>query len=103
MIQSGQTARDINFLRGFGIEPTCCRLVCVKACTSFKASYEGIAAQIHSVATPGSAGHRLTDLPYERLPTPLYPFEQVTREDIGEATCFRPLREERSHGLHSGL
>jgi len=95
VMQSGQTERDINFLRGFGIEPTCCRVVCVKACTSFKASYEGVCAKIYSVATPGSAGHILADLPYTRLPTPLYPFQEVCKDDIGVPICFRQLREER--------
>lgn len=89
VMQSGQTERDINFLRGFGIEPTCCRVVCVKACTSFKASYEGVAAKIYPVATPGSAGHILADLPYTRLPTPLYPFQEVCKDDIGAPICFR--------------
>jgi len=89
VIRSGQTERDIQFFRGFGIEPAYCRLVCVKACTSFKVSYEPIAAAICTAATPGSAGHVLTDLPYERLPKPLYPFQEIEERHICEPVCFR--------------
>jgi len=89
VIRSGQTERDIQFFRGFGIEPADCRLVCVKACASFRASYEGVAAQIHTVATPGSAGHVLTELPYTRLPQPLYPFQQIDESHISQPVCLR--------------
>lgn len=89
VIRSGQTQRDIQFLRGFGIEPSECDLVCIKACTSFRASYGDLAAEIHTVATPGSAGHVLTALPYTRLPSPMYPFQEIEESDIRRPVCLR--------------
>ena len=80
---------DVGFYRGFGIEPTLCDLVSVKACTSFRAAYESIAAEICNTATAGAAGTCLSALPYKKRPTPLYPFEEISEGDISEAKIFR--------------
>ena len=86
---SSATEGDLGFYRGFGIEPQFCDLVSVKACTSFRAAYEPIAAEICNAATPGAAGTVLTELPYQNRPVPMYPFEEITEADITEATCYR--------------
>ena len=80
---------DLQFYRSFGIEPTLCRLVSVKACASFRAGYEPISARICGTATPGAAGGVLTDLPFTRLPSPLYPFAEITEEDISAPVRYR--------------
>lgn len=81
--------RDIQFFRGFGVEPSVCRLICIKANTSFKAGYTSVNARIYRTATPGSAGAILPDLPYKRLPKPCYPFQEISESDIRSAVCFR--------------
>ena len=86
---AGHNNGDKQFYRGFGIEPTLCNLVCVKACTSFRAGYESISAEICNAATPGAAGPLLTGLPFERLPHPFFPFEEISREQITEPITFR--------------
>lgn len=53
------------------------------------AGYEPISDGIYNTNTPGAAGVVLTDLPYERRPVPLYPFEEITEKDITEPECFR--------------
>ncbi len=80
---------DKQFYRAFGIEPTLCDLVCVKACTSFRAGYEPISAAICNTATPGAAGPVLTALPYTDLPKPFYPFTAITEADITPPTRYR--------------
>ena len=85
----GKFEGDLNFYRSFGIEPADCDLVGVKACTSFRAGYEPIAAEICNTDTPGAAGGVLTDLPFEKRPVPMYPFEEITKENISEAKCYR--------------
>lgn len=85
----GQNNGDLQFYRGFGIEPTLCRLVCVKACSSFRAGYEPVSALICNTATPGAAGPVLTDLPFEKIPTPLYPFQEISENMIGAAEIYR--------------
>lgn len=80
---------NLQFYRGFGIDPELCQLVCVKACTSFRACYEPIAVAIYSPVTNGAAGTALTALPFKNLPHPLYPFDEITENDIGEAKSYR--------------
>ena len=78
----GNFEGDMNFYRSFGIEPTECDLVCVKACTSFRAGYEPVSAEICNTATPGAANADLAALPYRNRPVPMFPFEEITEEDI---------------------
>ncbi len=80
---------DINFYRGFGIDPQSQKLVNIKACTSFRAGYEPISEEICNASTPGAAGTVLTDLPYENLVMPMYPFKDITEDMISEAICYR--------------
>ncbi len=49
---AGSNCKDPQFYRSVGIEPTLCRLVDVKACTSFRAAYEPISALICNTITP---------------------------------------------------
>ena len=86
---NGKAEGDLNFYRSFGIEPAECDLVCVKACTSFRAGYEGISAEICNTNTPGAAGVALTELPYKKRPVPTYPFEEITEQDIKAPICYR--------------
>ena len=85
----GNFEGDLNFYRSFGIEPTECDLVCVKACTSFRAGYEPVSSEICNTDTPGAAGGVLTDLPYQNRPVPMYPFEEITEEDVSAPKCYR--------------
>ena len=85
----GQNHGDLNFYRSFGVEPAKLDLVCVKACTSFRAGYLPIAAEICNTETPGAAGTNLRALPFERLPKPFYPFEETTEEQIPTPKIFR--------------
>lgn len=80
---------DLAFYRSFGIEPEFCDLVCVKACTSFRAGYAPISAEICNANTLGAAGPVLTDLPFGNRPKPLYPFEEITEKEITKARKYR--------------
>ena len=83
------SCRDLQFYRSVGIEPTLCRLVDVKACTSFRVAYEPISALICNTITPGAAGVELTTLPFKNIPKPFYPFTEITEDLIGEPVCLR--------------
>ena len=72
-----------------GIEPTLCRLVDVKACTSFRAAYEPISALICNTITPGAAGVELKTLPFKNIPKPFYPFQETTEDMIPVPVCLR--------------
>ena len=92
LIRVGQNdagAGDLNFFRSFGIDVENCALVAVKACTSFRAGYEPYAGEICNASTAGAACPDILSLPYERLPKPTYPFEEITESDIRWAKCHR--------------
>jgi microcystin degradation protein MlrC len=80
---------DPGFFRAFGIEPSEQQLVNIKACTSFRSSYESISSMICDTYTPGLANPNLTELPYKKLPHPLYPFDEISENDISAPDCFR--------------
>ena len=85
----GGTEGDKNYYNNFGMDPELMNLVCVKACTSFRAGYQTFSAEICSTDTPGAASPMIKKLPYERRPKPLYPFEEVTVDDIIKAKIYR--------------
>ena len=80
---------DLAFYRSFGIAPEFCDLVSVKACTSFRAGYTAIAEEICNSDTLGAAGGVLNDLPYEKRPIPMFPFEDITEAQISKAKRYR--------------
>ena len=86
---NAQANGDLNFYRGFGIDPLAQQLVNIKACTSFRAGYEPVSEEICNTSTPGAAGTVLKDLPFKNRPVPLYPFEAITEQDITEPKCYR--------------
>lgn len=86
---NSQLNGDLQFYRGFGIEPTLCDLVNVKRCTSFRVNYEPFAAMICNASTPGASSPDLKSLPYQRIPRPFYPFDEVTEEMIDQPVCYR--------------
>ena len=86
---SGSSCRDPQFYRSVGIEPTLCRLVDVKACTSFRAAYEPISAQICNTITPGAAGVELQLLPFKNIPKPFYPFQPISEDMIPAPVVLR--------------
>ena len=81
--------KDPQFYRSVGIEPTLCRLVDVKACTSFRAAYEPISALICNTITPGAAGVELKILPFKRIPAPFYPFQEISEDQIPAPQILR--------------
>ncbi len=87
--EKGGSERDIGYFRSFGIDPEFCRLVSVKACTSLRAGYTPIAAEICNTDTPGAAATVLQKLPYQNRPVPLYPFEEIGEDNIVKAVCYR--------------
>lgn len=76
---------DVNYYNGCGIIVEECDLVAVKACTSFRAGYEEISAEICNTTTAGAACPDILSLPFECLPKPTYPFEEITESDIKPA------------------
>ena len=66
---------DPQILRHFGIEPSLCDLVVVKANTSFRIPYEPMAAEICYADTPGAGASNLHLFHWKHLPHPFFPFD----------------------------
>ena len=86
---NAKTIGDRGFFRSVGVEPELMDLVCVKACTSFRAGYSQITDLIYNAQTTGAAGTDLTVLPFKKRPKPLYPFEEITLDNVGKAKIYR--------------
>jgi len=82
--EDGTSSQFPDMYRAFGIEPKDCRLVVVKANTSFRAHYAPITDLIYVADTPGAGASNLRQCRWEHLPKGLYPFdlpEEYTPEE----------------------
>ena len=87
--EQGNGAFDANAYRSFGIPVEMCDIISIKACTSFKASYACVTDEIYNASTPGAACPDLLSLDYKNRPKPMYPFEEITEDDITPAKIYR--------------
>lgn len=74
---------DPALFRSFGIDPEYCQLVVVKSPNGFRAAYEPLAKAIYVVDTPGVSSANLRQLPFRRVPRPLYPLDLDTPRPEG--------------------
>lgn len=74
--RAGASSGDPQLLRHFGIEPTLCDLVVVKANTSFLEPYGKFTDRIYYADTPGAGASNLLQLQWHNLPENLYPFQK---------------------------
>lgn len=74
-------AGDPQLFRAFGIEPTLYQLVVVKSATQYKTAYRKFTTFFYPADTPGSSTANLTSLPFNRLPRPFWPFDDVDEFD----------------------
>ena len=72
--RAGASSGDPQLLRHFGIEPTLCDLVVVKANTSFLEPYSRFTDLIYYADTPGAGASNLKLLSWEKIPQNMYPF-----------------------------
>lgn len=74
---------DPELFRSHGIDPTYCKIVVVKSPNGFRAAYEPFARKIFVVDTPGVSTANLRQLPFKRLPRPIYPLDPDTPMPAG--------------------
>ncbi len=74
--RAGASSGDPQLMRHFGIEPTLCDLIVVKANTSFLEPYSKFTDLIYYADTPGAGASNLKQLQWKNLPEGLYPFEK---------------------------
>ena len=74
---------DADHVRVFGIEPAERRIVVTKAAIAWRAAFGHIAARAISVDSPGVCTCRLETLPYEQVPRPIAPLDEMAEAPNG--------------------
>lgn len=69
---------DPQLYRSVGEEPSSARIVQVKSPMAFRAAYEGLYEEVIVVQAPGAADPDLASLPWQHLPRPIYPLDEIT-------------------------
>jgi microcystin degradation protein MlrC len=72
---------DPKVYRAFGIEPAEYRLVMVKSANQYKELYRFFSTLYYPTDTPGSSTANLRSLPFEHLPRPFYPLDDIDTFD----------------------
>lgn len=68
---------DTAILRSQGIEPADCKIIALKSAVHFRGAFMPIAAKILEVDTPGLTSLDYSRFPYERLPRPIWPMDDI--------------------------
>lgn len=68
---------DTAILRSQGIEPTLCKIIALKSAVHFRGAFMPIASKILEVDTPGLTSLDYTRFPYQRLPRPIWPMDDI--------------------------
>ena len=82
VVMSDEAANMIapEVYRSQGLEPRDYKIVVVKSANSFRSEYT-FASKIIIVDTPGISTANLRSLPYQRVPRPIYPLDEISRLD----------------------
>jgi microcystin degradation protein MlrC len=67
---------DPAMYRAVGLEPAEAKIVVVKSQNTFRAPYRDIAEDIYIIDAPGMSTANIFTLPFEKLPRPMYPFDE---------------------------
>ncbi|MFP4482457.1 MAG: M81 family metallopeptidase [Thermovirgaceae bacterium] len=68
---------DPEIFRRMGIEPTEKKILVVKSSLHFRAAYEGLAAEIIEVDTPGLLSSNFSNFAYRHLKRPVFPLDEI--------------------------
>ena len=68
---------DIQTYQAFGVDPRMYDLVVVKSANQYKQAYIAFSNLFYPTDTPGSSTANLVSLPFDRIPRPFYPFDEI--------------------------
>lgn len=69
---------DLAQLRGVGVIPEEQQMIVVKSAVAYRAAYLPIAADVIEMDTAGLCSANLSRFPYERVPRPIFPLDELT-------------------------
>ena len=72
---------DLQTYRAFGVDPAMYDLVVVKSANQYKINYADISQLYYPTDTPGASTANLTSLPFDKIPRPFYPFDDIDSFD----------------------
>ena len=71
---------------GFGLDPAEYDMLLVKSSLAYKALFQHITSELHNIDTPGSTSSNLFSLGFQRIPRPMFPFDQT--DDFGPEPAY---------------
>ena len=77
---------DPQVYRAFGLEPASYRLAMVKSAGQYKQAYSKFSTLFYPTDTPGSSSANLRAMPFEYLPRPFYPLDDIA--DFDDTVTF---------------
>lgn len=63
--------------RSVGMQPESARIVMAKSATQYRVAYSSMTDEMYTVDTPGASSANLFSFNYNRIPRPMYPFEDI--------------------------
>lgn len=81
---------DPGMYEAVGLPPQRAAVVLVRSATQFRDSYRGIAVDTLLLDAPGPSTARLERLPWQKVPRPIYPLDDIDRVEV--ATVVGPDR-----------
>ena len=75
--------------KGFGLKPEDYDMFLVKSSLAYKNNCSVLTTQLYNVDTPGSTTSNLLSLNFERIPRPMFPFDDLAELHPGEAMTGR--------------
>src|SRR5690606_11575151 len=67
---------DPAIYRSAGLDPASAKMIFVKSPTAFRAFYQPIAKEMHTIASPGVSCIDLLSLAFTRIDRPMFPFDR---------------------------
>ena len=77
VMQFFTNSAKVKTYRAFGIDPAMYDLVVVKSANQYKIDYSEFSNLFYPTDTPGSSTANLVSLPFDRIPRPFYPFDEI--------------------------
>ncbi|MEM2905805.1 MAG: M81 family metallopeptidase [Candidatus Bathyarchaeia archaeon] len=77
IVSEGRVGMERDYYKAAGVDPAERRIVVVKSAQAHRASFEGIAAEIIEVDTPGSCSSSYRGLAFKNVPRPIWPLDPL--------------------------
>ena len=81
VMQAMEYSYDVQTYLAFGVDPAMYDLIVVKSASQYKLGYSRFTTLFFPTDTPGASTANLVSLPFDRIPRPFYPFDDISDFD----------------------